>query len=142
MGCPPRSNHNDKLPHSSRNCRRPRTTNRTIHLFARTKHHPILLRRHNGLHIPSDLDTKRPKDPIHLPNTPHNLPPIPRRHLLIPRLPLRLRQSPTHRLLNLHSREIMQAPPRHGPAPDHLPQEIPPVQVRRGADGHPRRGDF
>lgn len=142
MGCATGGDHDDQLSRSPCNRRRAKPSNGAIHLLAGVEHGPIFFRSHYRLYIPPILNPEWPKDSICLPHTPDHLPPASSRNLLVTCVTLRLRQSRTHRLPDLHPRQVMQAPPGHGPAPDHLPQEIPTVQVRCCPDGHSRCCNF
>lgn len=127
MGSPPRGNHHNLISHSCRNGRRTRTPNRTLHLFPRVKHDPILIRRHNRPHLPLLLDPNEPENALHLPNPSHPLPSPPRQHFLVSRIPIRLRKSLPHRLPHIHPREILQTPPSNAPPPHNLSQTLSPL---------------
>lgn len=114
---------------------------RTIHLLRLPQYHSIHLRRPGRLCLSSLLHPILLTYTLRLSRPINPLPPHPRRHNLLPRLSLRLCLPRPRRLYNLHTRQILQAPPRHVPTPHHLPQILSTLQIpRRGARDRRRRG--
>lgn len=138
MGCSPRSDYHRLLSRPCSDGSRAGASNRALHLFDRPEHHSILIRRCHWFPVPLFLDSKRPEGPFYLPNQTDSLPLDPRQHFLLACLAIWLRQSRSHRLPDFHPREILQASPGHVPPPDHLPEEISFIQIRRCPHGHPR----
>ena len=134
MGSPPRAYHNHSV--------RPSPCSGEIHLPHFPQHRPIPPGRSDRLHLSVDLNASVHLHAIGISLALHLTPVDPRCRDLIPRLAIRLCLPRAHRLHHIYPRQILQAAPRHVPAPHDFPQTLPILQIPRGGPSHRGRRDF
>ena len=129
MGCTPRAYHNHALWAAVFHC--------TIYLFGLPEHNSIKFCSRVWLHLSPHLEPALEVIACPLPFKIDHFSAASCRNNFIACISLRLCLPGTHRLHNIHSRQILQAPTRDVLTSHDIPQAVPTVQVprRRSCDG-------
>ena len=99
--------HDNFLPNLPSNGNGSGSSNRALHVFDCAEYYSILFCSHYGFAVPLLLDTQGPESAFDIPKQPDTLSAHPSQHLLISGISVWLCQPRSHRLSDIHTREIL-----------------------------------